>query len=39
MWMRPPFAWSSATRMISSLMPWILMSICSEVRPFSCRPP
>ena len=33
--MRPSFAWSSATRMISSVMPAILMSICSEVTPWS----
>ncbi len=28
--MRPPLAWSSATCMISSVMPAILMSICSD---------
>ncbi len=33
--MRPAWACSSATRMISSVMPVILMSICSEVTPFS----
>ena len=31
--MRPSFAWPSATFMISSVMPAILMSICSEVMP------
>ena len=36
-WVRPPFAWSSATCIISSVMPVILMSICSEVTP-SCVP-
>ena len=35
MWMRPSFAWPSATFMISSVMPAILMSICSEVMPTS----
>ena len=30
---RPSRAWASATRMISSVMPAILMSICSEVTP------
>ena len=30
---RPSFAWASATFMISSVMPAILMSICSEVTP------
>ena len=33
--MRPALACSSAWRMISSVMPAILMSICSEVTPFS----
>jgi hypothetical protein len=32
---RPPLAWPSATFMISSVMPAILMSICSEVMPFA----
>ena len=35
MCMRPSLAWPSATRMISSVMPAILMSICSEVMPRS----
>ena len=35
MCMRPAFACSSAWRMISSVMPAILMSICSEVTPLS----
>ncbi len=35
MWMRPSFAWPSATFMISSVIEVILMSICSEVMPFS----
>src|SRR5262244_514246 len=30
MCMRPSFAWPSATRMISSVMPAILLSICTE---------
>ena len=33
--MRPSCAWASAIRMISSVMPEILMSICSEVTPRS----
>ena len=33
MWARPSFAWASAAFMISSVMPAILMSICSEVMP------
>ena len=33
--MRPPLAWLRATFMISSVMPAILMSICSEVTPTS----
>ena len=33
MWSRPPLAWASACFMISSVMPAILMSICSEVMP------
>ena len=33
--MRPSFAWARATFMISSVMPAILMSICSEVMPSS----
>ena len=33
MCMRPSLAWPSATFMISSVMPAILMSICSEVTP------
>ena len=33
--MRPSLAWPSATFMISSVMPAILMSICSEVMPCS----
>ncbi len=37
MCMRPAFACVSATFMISDVMPWILMSICSEVMPF-CVP-
>ncbi|MCY1558146.1 hypothetical protein D9M68_950560 [compost metagenome] len=32
---RPSRAWASATCMISLVMPWILMSICSAVTPFS----
>src|SRR6185369_9111622 len=32
-WARPSFAWESAVRMISSVIPATLMSICREVMP------
>ena len=35
MCMRASRAWASATCMISRVMPWILMSICSAVTPCS----
>ena len=35
MCIRPSLACASAFSMISGVMPWTLMSICSEVMPFS----